>query len=234
MPKTLRSITLAVAAIALLATAPTQAAEPKRGGTLTYAYHPEPTALSTLATTAVPVAIASTKIYESLLEYEGAGLNPKPGLAESWTVSPDNLTYTFKLRQGVKWHDGKPLTSADVKSSVELVLNYHSRGKTYFGKVAAIETPDTHTVVVGDETTLWSDGAAVDAFRQRGHAPTTELAVQLRYRSKPAPLRTLVAQGERAELRFATPQRAVAPGQAAVLYDGDVVVGGGRILAALP
>jgi len=144
----LRSIILAITAIALLATAPVKAAEPKRGGTLTYTYHPEPTALSTLATTAVPVAIASTKIYESLLEYEGPGLNPKPGLAESWMVSPDNLTYTFKLRKGVKWHDGKPFTSADVKASVDLVLNYHSRGKTYFSKVAAIETPDVHTVVM--------------------------------------------------------------------------------------
>ena len=44
----------------------------KTGGTLTYVYHPEPTALSTIATSAVPVAIISTKIYESLLSYEGA------------------------------------------------------------------------------------------------------------------------------------------------------------------
>src|SRR3954465_15842231 len=80
----------------------------KSGGALTYVYHPEPTALSTIATSAVPVAIISTKIYESLLTYEGAAPAPKPGLAESWTISDEKKTYTFKLRQGVTWHDGAP------------------------------------------------------------------------------------------------------------------------------
>ncbi len=94
--------------------------------------------------------------------------------------------------------------------------------------------PDTHTVVVGGADSLWSDGAQIDGFRRRGASPVDELAVQLRYRSKPAHLRALVTDGARAELRFVTPQRAVAPGQAAVLYDGDVVVGSGRITAALP
>ncbi|MCW5729958.1 MAG: ABC transporter substrate-binding protein [Alphaproteobacteria bacterium] len=142
-------LSLAMAALLAGVTAGNALAQPKKGGTLTYTYHPEPTALSTIATTAVPVALISTKIYESLLEYEGAGLTPKPGLAESWTVSPDSLTYTFKLRAGVKWHDGKPFTSEDVKFSIEqIALNYHSRGRTYFGNVAAIETPDAQTVVL--------------------------------------------------------------------------------------
>lgn len=120
----------------------------KKGGTLTYTFHPEPTAISTIATTAVPVALIATKIYESLLEYEGPGMKPLPGLAESWTVSPDRLTYTFKLRSGVTWHDGKPFTSEDVKFSIEkVVMPFHSRGKTYFGNVTAIETPNPLTVV---------------------------------------------------------------------------------------
>lgn len=123
-------------------------AEVKKGGTLTYSYHPEPTAMSTIATTAVPVSIIATKIYESLLEFEGAGLEPKPGLAESWEVSEDQLTYTFKLRPGVTFHDGSPLTSADVKFSIEEVVRpFHSRGKTYFSNVESIETPDDLTVV---------------------------------------------------------------------------------------
>ncbi len=119
----------------------------KKGGTLTYTYHPEPTTMSTISTTAVPVSLIASKIYESLLEYEGAGMKPVPGLAESWTVSKDQKTYTFKLRKGVTWHDGKPFTSADVKFSVEKVVTpYHSRGRTYFGEVEAIETPDASTV----------------------------------------------------------------------------------------
>jgi peptide/nickel transport system substrate-binding protein len=133
---------------ALLLTASAEAQAPKRGGTLTYTYQPEPTALSTIATTAVPVALISTKIYESLLEYDGPALDPKPGLAESWTVSRDHRTYTFKLRPGVKWHDGQPFTSADVKVSIERVVKpFHSRGGVYFKDLEAVETPDPSTVV---------------------------------------------------------------------------------------
>lgn len=121
---------------------------PKTGGTLTYAYSQEPSALTTIATTAVPVSIIATKIFESLLDYDGPALDPKPGLAESWTISPDHKTYTFKLRSGVKWHDGKPFTSADVKFSIEKIVKpYHSRGKANFGKVEEITTPDPLTVV---------------------------------------------------------------------------------------
>jgi tRNA-specific 2-thiouridylase len=94
--------------------------------------------------------------------------------------------------------------------------------------------PRTHTVVVGDEDSLWSGGVEVDGFWSRGALDVARLGVQLRYRSEPAALQDLQVQDERARLRFATPQRAVAPGQAAVLYDGDTVVGGGRILASLP
>ncbi|MCO5093589.1 ABC transporter substrate-binding protein [Bosea sp. (in: a-proteobacteria)] len=119
-----------------------------RGGTLTYSYNPEPAALSTIATTSVPVVIAATKIYESLLEFEGPSLDPKPGLAEKWEISDDKLTYTFHLRPGVKWHDGKPFTSQDVKFSIEKVVKpFHSRGQTYFGTLQAIDTPDDLTVI---------------------------------------------------------------------------------------
>src|SRR4029079_14728139 len=117
--------------VALAATLPAHAQ--KKGGTLTYTDQPEPPALSTISTTAVPVSLIASKIYESRLEYEGPGLKPVPGLAESWTVSKDQKTYTFKLRKGVMWHDGKPFTSDDVKFSIEkVVAPYHSRGKTYF------------------------------------------------------------------------------------------------------
>jgi len=126
---------------------PLQAQTPVKGGSLTYAYHPEPNAMSTIATTAVPVSLIATKIYESLLQWEGAEMRPVPGLAESWTRSEDGKTWTFKLRAGVKWHDGAPFTSEDVKFSIEgIVRPYHARGRAMFGDVEAIETPDATTV----------------------------------------------------------------------------------------
>ena len=149
MTTTLRNILPAAAAAALLAVSPLlHAQQPKRGGTLTFSYQPEPSALSTISTTAVPTALVSTKIFESLLEYKGPELTPLPGLAESWTTAPDGKMHTFKLRNDVKWHDGKPFTSADVKFSVEkLISPYHSRGKVYWGELESIDTPDAHTVV---------------------------------------------------------------------------------------
>lgn len=127
---------------------PLLAQTPVKGGSLTYTYHPEPTAMSTIATTAVPVALVATKIYESLLQWEGAEMKPVPGLAESWTRSEDGKTWTFKLRSGVKWHDGAPFTSEDVKFSIESIVRpYHSRGRALFGDVETIETPDATTVV---------------------------------------------------------------------------------------
>ncbi|MBM3522673.1 MAG: hypothetical protein FJX57_06925, partial [Alphaproteobacteria bacterium] len=143
---------LRIAALAIGATLsvalPLQAQTPVRGGSLTYTYHPEPTTLSTISTTAVPVALIATKIYESLLQWEGAEMKPVPGLAESWTRSEDGKTWTFKLRAGVKWHDGAPFTSEDVKFSIESIVRpYHSRGRASFGDVEAIETPDATTVI---------------------------------------------------------------------------------------
>ncbi|MFN3825554.1 MAG: ABC transporter substrate-binding protein [Pseudorhodobacter sp.] len=101
------------------------------------------------ATSAVPTALIATKILESLLEYDGPGMTPMPGLAESWEISDDTLTYTFRLRPDMRWHDGQPFTSADVKFSIRVIAKgYHSCGRTYFGNAAKIDTPDDHTAVL--------------------------------------------------------------------------------------
>jgi peptide/nickel transport system substrate-binding protein len=71
-----------------------------------------------------------------------------PQLAESWEVGEDNLQVIFKLREDVRWHDGVPFTSADVKFTFENILMvYHPRGKVAFAVIDAIETPDDYTVV---------------------------------------------------------------------------------------
>lgn len=90
--------------------------------------------------------------------------------------------------------------------------------------------PDTHTVVVGDRDHLSTTRVVLEPYWIR-HDNPTQLAVQVRYRSKPAQLRAFRENGSEAHLEFAAPLQAVAPGQAAVFYAGDVVVGGGRILS---
>jgi peptide/nickel transport system substrate-binding protein len=73
----------------------------------------------------------------------------QPALATQYTVSPDGLTWTFTLRSGVRWSDGEPFTSADVKYTWRLVTNkdIHITYATGFDKIASIDTPGPLTVV---------------------------------------------------------------------------------------
>ncbi|MFM0741830.1 ABC transporter substrate-binding protein [Paraburkholderia xenovorans] len=118
-----------------------------RGGTLNFVVTPEPTALVALATTATNVLKVSPKVVEGLLDYDFK-FQPKPSLATSWEVSDDSRKYVFHLRHGVKWHDGKPFTSADVAYSIQTLRQVHPRAKTTFANVTDVATPDPYTVVI--------------------------------------------------------------------------------------
>ncbi|MET1044652.1 MAG: ABC transporter substrate-binding protein [Microbacteriaceae bacterium] len=88
-------------------------------------------------------------VYEGLFTLTDDG-SVEPLLAASNTVSDDGLTYTFTLQDGVTFHSGKALSSADVKASIEAVLSDDSQSarKSSFGAITSIETPDEATVVV--------------------------------------------------------------------------------------
>ena len=133
-------------ALALVLTAGEVAAQ-KRGGTLVMLVQPEPPTLAAYISTSGPIGQVSTKVYEGLLEYD-FNLKPIPGLAQSWHVSADGKTITFTLQKGVKFHDGQPFTSADVKFSIlEVLRKVHPRGAATFREVTDIETPDAQTAV---------------------------------------------------------------------------------------
>src|SRR5262245_5060263 len=68
-------------------------------------------------TTAYIVRNHGYLIYDQLFALDG-NLDIKPQMVESWTVSDDQLAWTFKLRNGLKWHDGTPVTSADAVPSI--------------------------------------------------------------------------------------------------------------------
>ena len=119
----------------------------KRGGTLVQVTQPEPPTLGSYISTASPVGQVAAKVYDGLLEY-GFDLKPIPSLAQSWTIADDGRTITFRLRPGVKFHDGRPFTSADVQFSVmEVLKKVHPRGINTFAEVTAVETPDPMTAV---------------------------------------------------------------------------------------
>ena len=123
-------------------------AAPKRGGTLVIAASVDPGQLNPAISTAGGTHFVADSLYNGLV-FLDKDLTPKPDLADSWTVSSDSKTYTFKLHPGVKWHDGIAFTSADVKFTFEQVLlKYHSRTKSGLENVlAGIDTPDDNTVV---------------------------------------------------------------------------------------
>lgn len=145
---TARLFAMATALALLAGLALPTAAQPRSGGTLVTVQSAEPAVLVSGVNTSTFIGTVSTKIHEGLLDYD-FDLKPRPALAESWAVAPDGKTYTFKLRRGVTWHDGKPFTAADVKFSLEEIWKkLHPRGRATFSRVSAVETPDSHTVVV--------------------------------------------------------------------------------------
>jgi peptide/nickel transport system substrate-binding protein len=91
--------------------------------------------------------------YNTLLRIDPTdrtGTRPVGDLADSWTISPDGLTYTFKLRPGVRFHDGSPMTSRDVKASYDKIIfptgGVISARKGTYQAVEAVEAPDAQTV----------------------------------------------------------------------------------------
>jgi ABC-type transport system substrate-binding protein len=103
-------------------------------------------------------------IFDGLMDYKPGTTELEPDLAESYTVSDDGLTYTFKLRSGVKFHNGRLMTSADVKWSLEHAINptTQSPGGGYLSAIAGyddmtggkstelsgVSAPDDATVVI--------------------------------------------------------------------------------------
>ncbi|MGA1561087.1 MAG: ABC transporter substrate-binding protein, partial [bacterium] len=120
----------------------------KSGGTLSMLIQPEVPTLASYMSTSMPVGQAASKIYDGLLEYN-FDLSPRPCLAESYNISKDGKTITFKIRKGVTFHDGKPLTAEDARYSIMEVLGQiHPRGKGNFSLISSAEVPDSHTLVL--------------------------------------------------------------------------------------
>jgi peptide/nickel transport system substrate-binding protein len=128
-----------------------EAQVPKRGGTLNFAVVAEPPNYDCHGSTTFALIHPIAPHYSLLVKFDGENY-PKvvPDLAQSWTVAPDGMTYTFKLRSGVKFHDGSPLTSEDIKASYHRIINpptgVMSIRKAYYTDLV-VEAPNPATVV---------------------------------------------------------------------------------------
>ena len=144
---------LAATAISLVPAPSTAQTTPKRGGILNYAITTEPPNYDCHGNTNFGVSQGIAPFYSRLLKDEGdwQGRKIVGDVAESYEVSPDNLTYTFRLRKNVKFHDGQPMTSADVRATYERLWKpppgVLSARQALYEDIAAIETPDDYTIV---------------------------------------------------------------------------------------
>jgi len=82
---------------------------------------------------------AAALVFNRLVEYDNTMMNPVPSLAESWTVADDELTYTFQLRQGVKFHSGREVTAEDVAYTFTRNFEIGSKGR-FAGYMLSVDT----------------------------------------------------------------------------------------------
>ncbi|MBV9523258.1 MAG: ABC transporter substrate-binding protein [Alphaproteobacteria bacterium] len=134
---------------ALGAAAPVSAAHfecPKKGGDLVFAGEAKVNSLDQHTSSAISTRNVAMNILESLMTRDEKN-NPITELAETETEAPDHLTYTFKLRQGVRFHNGKEMTSADVVASFD---RYAKIGyeRSILGNVEKWDAPDKDTFII--------------------------------------------------------------------------------------
>jgi peptide/nickel transport system substrate-binding protein len=143
---------MAVVAALAFAVGTGHAQTPKRGGTFTFAISAETPHYDCHGSDTFATLHFASPFYSTLLTFD---LDKYPAvkgdLAESWTVTPDLMTYTFKLHNNVFFHDGQKLTSADVKATYDRLRNpaagVVSTRKATFADIDTIETPDANTII---------------------------------------------------------------------------------------
>lgn len=118
------------------------------GGTLVAAISAKPDKLDPHKTTAYPAFEVLENIYDTLVVPDPHDLTMKPSLATSWTTSKDGLTWTFKLRRGVKFHDGSAFDASDVVYSYDRIINGKLANAYRFATVKRVKAVDDHTVEI--------------------------------------------------------------------------------------
>ncbi len=120
--------------------------DPVPGGTLVLGSTQVPRHLNGVVQSGYATAVPGTQLNASPLLFDDE-FNPQPYLAESWEVAEDGLSVTLNLVEGAVFHDGVPITSADVAFSMLAARDNHPF-KTMFAPVSDVETPDPQTAIV--------------------------------------------------------------------------------------
>ncbi|MBA2277433.1 MAG: ABC transporter substrate-binding protein [Chloroflexia bacterium] len=142
---------MATTALGLRSSAPAVLAQdeaPQPGGTMRIGIIGEPPAVAdAMFTTATVTNNVAQQLFEGLFAYDSK-FNPQPMLVEDFTAPADGLSFQFKLRSGVKFHNGQDMTATDVVASLKRWGAINGRGKMITARLAAIEAPDPATVTM--------------------------------------------------------------------------------------
>jgi peptide/nickel transport system substrate-binding protein len=138
--------------VLVMAPAAMAAEQPKAGGVLTFAVAAEPPSYDLHQETSFAAVHPVAPHYSLLIKFDQWKYPEIEGdVAESWTISDDGLTYTFKIRKGIKFHDGSVLTAKDVKATYDKIIfppeGVRSARKASYEMVKSVEAPDDQTVV---------------------------------------------------------------------------------------
>jgi ABC-type transport system substrate-binding protein len=179
LPFVLRPLAAAGLAIALLCGTVTAIAQTH----LTYVQGTEIDTLDPAISRSTPSQIVISHLFSRLVSWDGPGFKEiVPDLAESWSVSPDGKLWTFKLRQGVKFHDGTPFDAAAVKFNLDRLRSAElgSPNRAYYAAVEAVEAPSPDVVTIATKepsptlleilTEEWSSISSPTAIKKSGRA----------------------------------------------------------------
>src|SRR2546422_2560064 len=145
-------LSVLIGSVVVAIPAAVQAETPRRGGVLLATIAADAPSLDPHQEQTFATIELVAPCYSTLLQFDPYNYPKIIGdVATEWKVAPDGLTYTFKLRHGIRFHDGSPLTAADVKATYDKIVSppagVQSVRKDAYTEVASIEAPDPSTVV---------------------------------------------------------------------------------------
>ncbi len=171
-------LSIAAASLAMVASQVTDASAqtPRKGGKLIVAVPSDVISWDPKFTNGTVTIQAQHQIFANLMQNSSDGKELRPSLAESYEVSPDLTTYTFKLRANAKFCDGSPITSADAKFSFERAMESDARVTWQFPGKPKVEAPDPRTLrIILDQPnvafvsylTLWGSHVLSKAYAEK-------------------------------------------------------------------
>jgi ABC-type transport system substrate-binding protein len=185
----MRILNAAVFTIALtgLAIGAAQAQQPKTGGTLVYATGTDVQTLDPQFVTDVPTSRIVMHIHETLVKPDEQG-NIQPALATAWNTSDDKLTWTFKLRQGVKFHDGTPFNAAAVKATFDRMRDAATASprRSALAAITDIKVVDDFTIALVTKEPFAPLLAQISAYNLAIMSPAQIQKAGAKYREQPA------------------------------------------------